>query len=80
MEKDLRERIEKLTVGQVGLTWLVDDMRNGPWVDYELARKEYNEYAPELSKMISTWLKYDETIKGDLRSAGRVNRKELCKT
>lgn len=58
----------------------VNDIRNGLWVDYELTKEKYNEYAPELLTMLSGWLNSDSRIVKDLRTAKKVDRKDICKT
>ena len=58
---------------------LVNDVRSGQWVDYELAIEEYNEYAPKLLEMLTVWLNDYPKIIGDLRVAKKVNRKDICK-
>jgi len=60
-------------------TGLVNDVRNGMWIDYELSREKYNEYAPELLKVLSGWLNSDARILEDLRLAKKANRNEICK-
>lgn len=56
----------------------VDDIRRGPWIDYELAKKDYNVYVPELARLLSVWLKDDETIREDLQKARLVDRQNVC--
>ncbi len=58
---------------------LVDDIRNGPWIDYELEKEQYNRYALELLEVLSGWLNSDSRIEKDLKSAQKVDRKEICK-
>jgi ArsR family transcriptional regulator len=58
----------------------VDDIRSGPWIDYELATKEYNAYVPELKKLLIEWLRDDTQIADDLEKAREADRQELCKT
>lgn len=60
-------------------TGLVNDVRNGMWIDYELSREKYNEYVPELLKVLSGWLNNDSRILEDLRLAKKVDRNEICK-
>ena len=59
---------------------LVDDFRNGPWIDYALTKKRHNDYAPDVLKKLSSWLNEDTEIEGDLKKARKADRKELCKT
>ena len=58
---------------------LVNDIRNGSWIDYELAKKPYNSYAPELLSMLSQWLNDEEKIVQNLKLAKNADRKDLCK-
>jgi ArsR family transcriptional regulator len=58
----------------------VFDIRDGLWIDYELERKKPNKYAPELLKMLSSWLNSDSQIAKDLKVAEKVDRKDICKT
>lgn len=59
---------------------LVDDIRNGPWVDYAIAGKPYNDYAPELLARLSSWLNGDPEVADDLKKARRADRKKICTT
>ena len=58
---------------------LVNDVRSGQWIDYELAIEEYNEYAPKLLEMLTVWLNNNSRIMEDLESTKKVNRKYICK-
>jgi len=58
---------------------LVEDIRNGQWIDYRLAREKYNEYAPGILKMLAGWLNRDSKVLKDLRKAKKVSREKLCK-
>jgi ArsR family transcriptional regulator len=58
----------------------VIDIRDGLWIDYELEKKRLNKYAPELLKMLSSWLNSDSQIAKDLKVAEKVDRKDICKT
>lgn len=60
-------------------TGLVNDVRSGQWVDYELAIEEYNEYALELLKKLSDWLNDNSKVMEDLEASKKVNRKDICK-
>jgi ArsR family transcriptional regulator len=55
----------------------VDDIRNGLWIDYGLSKRAYNEYVPELTRLLSVWLKSDETVHNDLRVARDIDRKAI---
>jgi len=58
---------------------LVQDERNGQWVDYSLCEEKINEYAPVLQTHLSTWINEDPTIKQDIKNSKMLNRNELCK-
>jgi len=58
---------------------LVNDLRNGLWVDYELAKEVYNKYAQKLLKMMSSCLNDDAKVLEDLKTAKKIDRKEVCK-
>jgi len=58
---------------------LINDKRNGLWVDYELSHGEYNKYATEILKTISKVLNDDPVVKEDLKIAAKVNREKMCK-
>ncbi len=57
---------------------LVDDVRNGPWIDYVCAGKAYNHFAPELLEGLSSWLNDDPEVVADAKEAGRADRRKLC--
>jgi len=57
---------------------LVNDVRDGLWIDYELAREKYNDYAPGLLKELNGWLKDDAKIVKDIKMAKKVDRKDIC--
>jgi ArsR family transcriptional regulator len=57
---------------------LVDDLRNGPWIDYQLAQSVYNEFAPTLLKIAKTWLNEEPIVRQDVKAAKRVDRKQVC--
>ena len=58
---------------------LVEDIRNGQWIDYRLARKKHNEYAFGILKMLLGWLNRDPMVLKDLRKAKKVSREKICK-
>ena len=58
---------------------LVEDIRNGQWIDYRLARKKHNEYAFFIQKMLLGWLNRDPKVLKDLRKAKKVRREKICK-
>jgi ArsR family transcriptional regulator len=57
----------------------VDDVRRGPWIDYELAKKKYNAYVPDLTGLLKKWLKGDETVQNDLQQTTTVDRRKICR-
>ncbi len=58
---------------------LVDDVRNGQWIDYRLASKKHNEYTPGMLKMLSGWLNRDLRVLKDLRKAKNTSREKICR-
>ncbi len=81
------ELTEVLSIGQPSVSHhlrilkdagLVVDLRNGLWIDYELSEEKYNKYAPQLLKLISSWLTDDPKILHDKKAAKKVNREEIC--
>lgn len=57
---------------------LADDVRKGPWVDYELAGKAYNHFAPELLDLLSSWLNDEPEVVADAKKAHKADRKNIC--
>jgi ArsR family transcriptional regulator len=58
---------------------LVDDIRNGLWIDYQLTKTHYNQYSPDLLEKIPEWLNDDETVLNDLKEAKKTERAKVCK-
>jgi len=58
---------------------LVNDKKNGLWVNYELSAGEYNKYAPEILKMVSKVLNDNLEILEDIKMSTKVDREEICK-
>ena len=57
---------------------LVNDIKNGLWVDYVLSKGEYNKYAPIVLNMISKVLNDNSKISEDIKVAEKVKREEIC--
>jgi len=58
---------------------LVNDKKDGLWIDYELSRGEYNRYAPEILKTISKVLNDNPEILEDIKMSTKADREEICK-
>ncbi|OGV56393.1 MAG: transcriptional regulator [Lentisphaerae bacterium GWF2_44_16] len=57
---------------------LINDLKDGKWVDYSLSRSSRTVYARELLRSMSKWLNEDDAVKADIRKAGKVSRKGIC--
>ena len=57
---------------------LVQQRRNGPWIDHALCRDSYNQYAPALLAQIGQWLDHDPVIAADRTRLPALCREELC--
>jgi len=57
---------------------LVEQRRNGPWIDHALCRESYNQYAPVLLGQIGQWLDHDPVIAADRARLPQLRREELC--
>ncbi len=57
---------------------LVDDMRDGLWVNYRLSKEEVNHYAEDILRLISTWLNEDPKVTKDLNKAETIDREDIC--
>jgi len=58
---------------------LIQDKRNGQWIDYSLCRERFNNYAPVLQATLAKWLNEDPLIAFDRKKASTLCRQELCK-
>ena len=57
---------------------LINDLKDGKWVDYSLCRSSRTVYARELLRSMSKWLNEEDAVKADIRKAGKVSRKDIC--
>ena len=57
---------------------IIEDLKDGKWVEYYLKTKTKNIFVVGLLPLISFWLNDDEQIKSDLEKVKFVNRKKLC--
>ena len=57
---------------------LVQDERNGQWIDYSLSSDTINEYASTIQSHLNEWINNDSVIKNDVDKIKRLNREELC--
>ncbi|MBM4309698.1 MAG: winged helix-turn-helix transcriptional regulator [Deltaproteobacteria bacterium] len=58
---------------------LVEDERNGQWIDYSLCRARINLYAPFIRDALKKWLNDDPVIAFDRNKATTLNRVDICK-
>ncbi len=58
---------------------LIQDERNGQWIDYFRCREKINKYAPVLQATIKGWLNDDPIVKSDQKKIATLCREELCK-
>ena len=58
---------------------LIQDERNGQWMDYSLCKEKINRYAPDIQASIENWLKDDAIIKRDMKKTQKLCREVLCK-
>ena len=56
---------------------LVEDERNGPWIDYMLCERKINKYAPILQSHLKEWITTDQDIKGIIKKTKKLKRDEL---
>lgn len=57
---------------------LIDDLKDGKWVDYSLSKSSKSSCAKELLRCMSRWLNEDGTVKADIKKAGKISRKDIC--
>ena len=57
---------------------LVNDERNGPWIDYELCEENINRYAHVIQSHLIGWINDDPKVKEDLKKIRTLKREELC--
>ena len=58
---------------------LVEDERNGPWIDYGLCKEKINEYAPIIQSYLKEWINDDPKVREDLKKIKTLSREELCR-
>lgn len=58
---------------------LIQDERNGQWIDYSLCKEQVNKYSPVIQATIKNWLNDDPIIKSDRKKTKALCRKDLCK-
>jgi len=58
---------------------LVEDQRNGPWVDYSLCEEKINQYAPVIQSQLKEWINDDPNIKEIIKKTKGLSREDLCK-
>ena len=57
---------------------LVQDERNGQWIDYSLCNATVNEYASVIQSHLNKWINDDPKIKDDIKKIKKLNREVLC--
>ena len=57
---------------------LVQDERNGQWIDYSLCKDTVNQYASVIQSHLNKWINDDPKIRDDIKKIKKLNRKELC--
>lgn len=58
---------------------IIQDERNGQWIDYSLCTEKVNKYSPIIQSMIKDCLNDDPIIKSDLQKIKTLLRQDLCK-
>jgi len=58
---------------------LVNDVKDGLWVNYELSRDKYNKYAPKVLDLLSSLLNDDPGIGESIRKARKTRREDICR-
>jgi ArsR family transcriptional regulator, arsenate/arsenite/antimonite-responsive transcriptional repressor len=58
---------------------LIQDERNGQWIDYSLCRARINQYSPFMRDALKKWLNDDPVIESDRAKAKVLNRIDICK-
>ena len=57
---------------------LVQDERNGQWIDYSLCRDAINKYASAIQSHLNEWINDDPVINNDVQKIKTLDREELC--
>jgi ArsR family transcriptional regulator len=58
---------------------LVQDERDGQWINYELCNEKLNQYAPVIMRHIKEWISDNPRIQEDANKIKYLNREKLCK-
>ena len=58
---------------------LVQDERNGQWIDYCLCEEKINDFASVIQSHLNKWINDDPKVKEDIKNIKKLNREELCK-
>ena len=58
---------------------LVQDERDGQWINYALCEEKLNQYAPVIMKHLKGWINDSPRIKEDGAKLKHLNREQLCK-
>ena len=58
---------------------LIEDRKDGKWVNYSLSRKSQIPFVSEVLKLLRRSLKDDSAVLTDMKKAAKVSRIELCK-
>jgi ArsR family transcriptional regulator len=58
---------------------LVNDERDGQWINYALCEEKLNQYAPVIMKHLKGWINDSPRIKEDGAKLKHLNREQLCK-
>ena len=57
---------------------LVQDERNGQWIDYSLCKETINVYASVIQSHLNELVNDDPAIKDDVKKIKTLHREELC--
>lgn len=58
---------------------LIEDKKDGKWVNYSLPKKSQLPFVSEILKLIRRSLREDTEVLADREKARKVNRAELCR-
>jgi ArsR family transcriptional regulator len=58
---------------------LIEDRKEGKWVNYYLPGKSRSPFASEILKLVRSSLGDDPDVRADNKKAKKVNRAELCR-
>ena len=58
---------------------LIEDRKEGKWVNYALASKSRIPFVLEMLKLLRRSLKDDPEVLADMEKANKVNRVDLCR-